>query len=97
VKVGFTLTNIDASYVEKRGGVELFAHLGGAPARVEYRRRAIQRALGAIRGSRGRGETGSCEVGGFGLIVLQRALLAAEDLGGLLYALWGKGRMGGAA
>jgi len=88
VKVGFTLKDIDGAYVETRGGVELFVHMRGAPARVEYRRSAIQRAWERFVAAEEEGRPGP-EVGGFGLIVLQRALLAAEDLGGLLHALSG--------
>lgn len=86
MKVGFTLTNIDGAYVERRGGVELFVHMSGASARVECRRTAIQRAWVRFVAAEGEGRPDP-EVGGFGLIVIQRALLASEDLGGLLHAL----------
>jgi len=88
MKVGLSIAHHDHGYVERRGGWELLTHLRGAPARVEYRREAIARAL------RGYEQAASdrkpnAEVSGLGLIVLQRALLAAEDLGGLLHAFAG--------
>lgn len=88
VKVGFSVTHHDHEYVERRGGWELLTHLRGAPARVDYRREAIERALRRYGAAADAGSPGP-EVGGLGLIVLQRALLAAEDLGGLLHAFAG--------
>jgi hypothetical protein len=83
--LAITIEHEDPAYVEHRGGYALLSHLRGAPARVEHRRDAIQRALNVF-DSAERGGLPDAEVGGLGLLVLQRALLAAEDLGGLLYA-----------
>jgi hypothetical protein len=88
MQIMLTLPPQDPAYIEARGGMQLLSHLRGAPARVEYRRRAVQRAYDRFE----RGEDDGCpdaEIGGLGLIVLQRALLAAEDLGGLLHAFAG--------
>lgn len=88
VKVGFSITHHDHAYVQRRGGWELLTHMRGAAARVAYRREAIDRALALYEQAAHDGRSGP-EVGGNGLIVLQRALLAAEDLGGLLHAFAG--------
>lgn len=88
MQIGITLPPHDPTYVEARGGVELLSHLRGAAARVEYRRLAIQRAYDRFETAEDGGRSDS-EVGGLGLIVLQRALLAVEDLGGVLYAFGG--------
>lgn len=83
-----TLKHHDHAYVDRRGGLELLTHLRGAPARVEYRRQAIERAHARFEGagSSGRPEPECC---GLGLLVLQRSVLAAEDLGGMLHAFAG--------
>jgi len=88
MKAAITLPPHDPEYVERRGGVELLSHLRGAPSRVAYRQRAIQRAYDRFAAAEDNAHDDS-EIGGLGLIVLQRALLAVEDLGGLLHAFGG--------
>src|SRR5438046_2876287 len=75
----------DHAYVEKRGGWEWYTHMRSAPSRVRTRRVAIQRA-GRLFGAPGITDE---ERNGRGLLVLQRTLLALEDLGGLLHAFAG--------
>lgn len=88
MQIGLTLPPHDPAYVASRGGDQLWSHLRGAPGRVQYRRRAIERAFERFVAAE-HGGSPEAEIGGLGLIVLQRALLAAEDLGGLLHALDG--------
>jgi hypothetical protein len=88
VKLAITLEHHDHAYVERRGGWELLTHLRGAEARVEFRRQVIRRAWDAF-DQAGAADESQARVTGLGLIVLQRALLAAEDLGGVLHALGG--------
>jgi hypothetical protein len=88
VKLGIGLAHHDHAYVERRGGWELLTHLRGGDVRADYRTRALQRALKRFEAERDNGAP-EAQVGGHGLLVLQRALLAAEDLGGLLHAFSG--------
>jgi hypothetical protein len=88
MQLAFTLKHNDWPYIERRGGIELLTHLRGAPARVAFRRAAITRALDTFSSGEAAGLP-EPELGGLGLIVVQRALLAAEDLGGLLHAFHG--------
>jgi hypothetical protein len=88
VFLAITIEHHDAAYVDRRGGFALLSHLRGAPARVEHRRASIQRAFDAFDAAEQVGKA-DAEIGGLGLLVLQRALLATEDLGGLLYAFAG--------
>ena len=81
-------THHDHDYVERRGGPLLYTHMRGAPGRRRYRRAALERADSMYATALG-DEGASMRVGGLGLLVLQRAMLAAEDLGGLLHALLG--------
>jgi hypothetical protein len=85
MKLGIGLAHHDHVYVERRGGWELLTHLRGGGVRADYRRRAADRSLKRFEEAREAGAP-DAEVGGHGLLVLQRALLAAEDLGGLLHA-----------
>jgi hypothetical protein len=55
---------------------------------MEYRRLAIQRAYDRFAAAEDNGLDDS-QLGGLGLIVLQRALLAVEDLGGVLHSFAG--------
>src|SRR5437879_28349 len=89
MKMALVVVHHDHAYVERRGGWEFWVHTRGAPARVEYRRQAIARAHD-LYGAHEEGKP-EPEVGGLGLLVLQRALLAVEDLGGMLHALAGPG------
>jgi hypothetical protein len=88
VRIAITVPAHDPKYVEQRGGVELLSHVRAAPSRVEYRRLAIQRAYDRFAAAEDNGLDDS-RLGGLGLIVLQRALLAVEDLGGMLHAFAG--------
>jgi hypothetical protein len=88
MQLAFTLKHHDSNYVEHRGGIELLTHLRGAASRVEFRRAAITRAKERFASGEAE-ERSEAELGGLGLIVIQRALLAAEDLGGLLHAFRG--------
>lgn len=76
----------DHDYVENHGGWPFYSYLRGASSRAEFRDGAIERSWAAYRRA-AVGSTPSAELGGLGLIVLQRALLAAEDLGRLLHAV----------
>lgn len=80
----FEIRDADPAYVEEKVGAELYVHLRAVPTIVDFRRRSLERAYerycacdDAEEGRRG----------ALGLLVLQRAMLAVEDLGGLLYAL----------
>lgn len=73
------------SWVERQGGVDLLTHLRGAADRAEYRRTGIARAFDRFLAAERNGEP-EPSTGGLGLLVMQRALLAAEDLGGVLHA-----------
>lgn len=83
MKIGFALKHHDHAYVERRGGFLLLTYMRGVQGRADYRRDALDRALAAY------DERTSSEACAAGLVVLQRALLCAEDLGRLLYALAG--------
>lgn len=76
----------DPDYVEVHGGWPFFSYLRGARSRAEFRDGAIECSWTAYRRAAA-GSTPSAELGGLGLIVLQRGLLAAEDLGRLLHAV----------
>jgi hypothetical protein len=84
------IQDADPAYVamklgEGDGGAALYAHLRAVPSITDFRREAIRRAERlyderlAARGS-------DDEISGLGLLVLQRAMFAVEDLGGLLHA-----------
>jgi hypothetical protein len=83
------VTHHDHEYVEKRGGWELYTHLRAAPSRVRARREAIDRAARLYERALQDEGASDAERNGRGLIVLQRTLLALEDLGGLLHAFAG--------
>jgi hypothetical protein len=78
----------DPGYVESRGGYPLLSYLRSGSERASHRREAIDRALGLFADAEGEGRP-EPEIGGLGLLVLQRALFAAEDLGGLVHAFAG--------
>jgi hypothetical protein len=79
----------DHAYVERRGGHVLYSFMRHAPSRAAYRRAAIVRAHDRWKAASTEG-VGSPLLGGIGLLVLQRAFLAAEDLGRLLVGLDGE-------
>ena len=88
LKVGLTLPPHDQQYLERRGGIELMSHLRSAGPRAEYRSAAIDRAHDRyIAGDQA--HANESELCGLGLIVLQRAYLAVEDLAGLIHAFGG--------
>lgn len=74
----------DSAFVDSEIGWEMYVHLRGASANVELRRSGIERACGRyeLAGT----ETPSTQTA-MGLLVLQRAMLAVEDLGAILFAL----------
>lgn len=86
MQVGISITHHDHGYVERRGGHAFLSHLRGAPARARYRQTALSRAEKMYEQALATGATAE-QLCGNGLIVLQRAVLAAEDLSALLHAL----------
>ena len=88
MKLAIDIEHQNPGYIDQRGGVALLSHLRGASDRVEHRRGAIDRACGLFEAAIDEGKPDP-EAGGLGLLVMQRALLAAEDLGGLLHAFDG--------
>ncbi|CAN5460887.1 hypothetical protein BH20ACT18_BH20ACT18_06700 [soil metagenome] len=70
----------DHTYILEGGGHVLYSYMRQAASRTTYGRQAVQRAHDRYR--RGLDDAHSdVSVGGLGLIVVQRAFLAAEDLG----------------
>lgn len=67
------------------GGAALYAHLRAVPSITDFRRAAIGRAE-RFYDEGFAGGTREEEMSGLGLLVLQRAMFAVEDLGGLLHA-----------
>jgi hypothetical protein len=88
MQLAITLEHPDPAYVEDRGGFAMLTYLRGAPERAEHRRISVSRPHKRFLTAQEEGRP-SAETGGLGLLVLQRALLAAEDLGLLLHALDG--------
>jgi hypothetical protein len=88
VYLSAAFTHHDHDYVERRGGHALLSHLGTAPGRCAFRHAALQRAADAYETARN-AEASEAEQAGLALLVMQRALFAAEDLGGLIHALLG--------
>jgi hypothetical protein len=82
-------THGDSSYIEEKLGRELYSQMRGMPRIADFRRQAIARAYRLYEQAVAAGAP-EPEVTGLGLLTLQRALLACEDLGALLYALGGK-------
>lgn len=79
------LRHHDHAYIERLCGWPLYTHLRNAAALAQFRSEAVERAWKSYR--RAEADCRSdAERGGRGLIVVQRALLAAEDLGRLLHA-----------
>jgi hypothetical protein len=78
------IRDADPGYVEEKVGAALYVHLRGVPAIVDFRRAAIERAYARHADCDPNDE---CRRGALALLVLQRAMLAVEDLGGLLHAL----------
>jgi hypothetical protein len=82
-------TRGDSSYIEEKLGRELYSQMRGMPRVAEFRRQAVARAYRLYEQAVATGAS-EPEATGVGLLTLQRALLACEDLGALLYALGGK-------
>ncbi len=78
-----TVHDADPAYVEEKVGVELYTHLRAVPANVTSRRAAIERAHALYGNTAGGMESRRSAAG---LLVLQRSMLAVEDLGGLMVA-----------
>jgi hypothetical protein len=70
---------------EGDSGAALYAHLRAVPRINEFRRGAIRRAE-SLYATRLAASASESELSGLGLLVLQRSILAIEDLGGLLHA-----------
>jgi|SRR5689334_21218571 len=85
MQMALQLRHHDHDYIERLCGWPLYTHLRNAGPLADFRTAAVERAWSGYR----RAEANSkpdAERGGLGLIVVQRALLAAEDLGRLLHA-----------
>jgi len=78
------IQDADPGYVVDKLTREIYVHLRAVPANIDFRRQALERA-GELYANCDPTDEG--RRGGLGLLVLQRAMLAVEDLGGLLYAL----------
>lgn len=88
VKLAVDIEPEQLHYVDSHGGWPLLTHFRGAEDRTAHRRGAIERAFEVFAAAETAGQP-EPEIGGLGLLVLQRALLAAEDLGGLIHAMLG--------
>lgn len=77
------IRDADPAYVDQKVGAELYVHLRAVPAIVDFRRAALTRAA-ALHAEAADDE---CRSSALALLVLQRAMLVVEHLGGLLYAL----------
>jgi hypothetical protein len=86
MQLALKIAHHDHAYVERRGGHVLYSYMRQASARGAYRRAALERAFARwLEASVGDQRLPS--LSGVGLIVMQRAFFAAEDLGRLLVAL----------
>jgi len=83
VQLRVDIRDADPAYVDEKVGTELYVHLRAVPAIVDFRRAALVRATALHAAA----DDDECRQGALALLVLQRAMLAVEDLGGLLYAL----------
>ena len=79
----------DPGYVEQKLGREFYSQLAGMSAVADSRRAAVLRAFSLYKKSVS-SESPEPEITGLGLLVLQRTLLACEDLGALIHGLVGK-------
>ncbi len=85
MQIGIDLEHHDHAYVERRGGHVLWSYCREAPARCAFRRASLDRAVSLYETD----DVDDDERGGMGLLVLQRALLATEDLARLLHVFRG--------
>jgi hypothetical protein len=86
-RVRLRIQHADAGYVEEKLGMEFYSQLGGIRAIAEFRLGAVERVGALYEAAISRGDAEEPEVTALGLLVLQRALLACEDLGALIHAL----------
>jgi hypothetical protein len=86
LQIGISILHHDHDYIERRGGHAFFSHLRGAPDRTRYREEALQHGERLYHDAVAAGGTPE-EICGTGLIVLQRAALAVDDLAVLLHAV----------
>lgn len=86
MKVRLQTLGADAGYVEEKLGREFYSQLGSMRAVAEFRLGAVERAGRLYEEAVSRGAV-EPELTAHGLLVLQRTLLACEDLGALIYAL----------
>ncbi len=86
MQIGISILHHDHDYVERRGGHVFFSHLRGASARASYREEALRRGERLYDDAVATGGTPE-RICGAGLIVLQRAALAVDDLAVLLHAI----------
>lgn len=85
-RVRLTIEHEEAGYVEEKLGMEFYSQLGGMRTIAEFRLDAVERA-GTLYDAAVSRDADEPEVTGLGLLVLQRTLLACEDLGALIHAL----------
>lgn len=74
------------AYVEEKLGREFYSHLRGGGRVAAFRRAAVVRAH-ALYDEAAEADAPESEISGLGLLVVQRTLLAVEDLGALLWAV----------
>jgi hypothetical protein len=86
--MAITLEHPDPPYVAYRGDFGILTYMRAAEDRAKHRRAAVDRAHELFFTAQKDCRPGA-EIGGLGLLVLQRSLFAAEDLGLLLHAFRG--------
>jgi hypothetical protein len=86
LQLALKIAHHDHAYIERRGGHVLYSYMRQAPARSSYRRAALERAFAHWQESN-TGDQRLPSLSGLGLITIQRAFFAAEDLGRLLAGL----------
>jgi hypothetical protein len=79
---------LDPDFIDHAAGAAFYTHLRGAEVIVDFRIRGLARAYERYERALGE-DVNEPELGGLGLLVLQRAFLMVEDLGGLLFAMTG--------
>lgn len=85
-QIRLTTRDADPAYIEEKLGQELYSHLRGTDNVADFRRHAATEAHRLYEEAKA-SSAAEPELGGLGLLVLQRALLATEDLGAVLWAL----------
>jgi hypothetical protein len=84
MKMAVAVGHLDHGFVERQGGWPMYTYLRSGGSRAEFRIGAIERSWRTYRRVARSGT--ESEIGGAGLMVLQRVFLALEDLGRLLHA-----------